>query len=74
MGAGVLSCVVDHILQEFNTVSDQIKNLLNCYTTPNKNTKRHFGIWRLYSSFVHGYRTEMARKQETMTTLVIIMD
>jgi hypothetical protein len=32
---GVLSCVVDHILQEFNT--DQILNLQNCYTTRNKN-------------------------------------
>jgi hypothetical protein len=30
---------VDHILQEFtvHSVSDQIQNLQNCYTTPNKN-------------------------------------
>jgi hypothetical protein len=41
-GEGVLSCVVDHILQEFktNSVSDQIQNLQNCYTTPNKNTSK----------------------------------
>ncbi len=38
VGCGrALSCVVDHILQEFNTVSNQIQNLQNCYTTPNKN-------------------------------------
>jgi hypothetical protein len=49
-GAGVLTCVVNHILQEFNTLflnSDQIQNLLNCYyTTPNKNDqlRRHLGI------------------------------
>jgi hypothetical protein len=29
--------VGDLILQEFNSVSDQIQNLQNCYTTPNKN-------------------------------------
>jgi hypothetical protein len=34
----VLSCVGDHILQEFiHFVSDQIQNLQNCFTTPNKN-------------------------------------
>jgi hypothetical protein len=39
-GVGVLSCVVDHILQEFkHSISDQIQNLQNCYTTPNKNTR-----------------------------------
>jgi hypothetical protein len=41
----VLSCVVDHILQEFNTVSDQTQNLQNCYTTPYKidQERRHLG-------------------------------
>jgi hypothetical protein len=33
-GLGVLSCVEDHIL---HSVSDQIQNQQNCYTTPNKN-------------------------------------
>ncbi len=31
-GGGGLSCVVDYILQEFDT--DQIQNLQNYYTTP----------------------------------------
>jgi hypothetical protein len=36
-GGGVLSCVGDHILHEFNhSVSDQTQNLQNCYTTTNK--------------------------------------
>ncbi len=34
-GWGVLNCVVDHILQEFYTVSDQIQILQNCFTTGN---------------------------------------
>jgi hypothetical protein len=37
VGGGALSCVGDHILQEFNTDSDQIQNLINCHATPNKN-------------------------------------
>ncbi len=38
-GRVVLSCVIDYILQMFNTLfADQIQNLRNCYTTPNKNT------------------------------------
>jgi hypothetical protein len=43
LGGGVESGVVDHILQEFNihSVSDQIQNLQNCYTTtPNKNSSK----------------------------------
>jgi hypothetical protein len=37
-GWGVLNCVVDHILQEVNTMFlTRIQNLQNCYTTPNKN-------------------------------------
>ncbi len=35
-GVGVLSLVGDDILEEFNTLYDQIQNLQNCYTTPNK--------------------------------------
>jgi hypothetical protein len=35
-GGGVI--IGDHILQEFkHSVSHQIQNLQNCYTTPNKN-------------------------------------
>ncbi len=45
----MLSCVGDHILQEFN---DQIQNLQSCYTTPNKilegrgpqTDKRHLAV------------------------------
>jgi hypothetical protein len=37
VGGGVLSCVVDHILRVSHSVSDQIQNQQNCYTTPNKN-------------------------------------
>ncbi len=37
-GGGGVNCSVDHILQEFYTVSDQIQNLPNCFTTPNKMT------------------------------------
>ncbi len=41
MWGGVLSCVVDHILQEFNTLFlTRFRNLQNCYTTPNKNTSK----------------------------------
>jgi hypothetical protein len=48
----VLSCVVDHILQEFNTLF-----LTRFRTTPNKTSvKTTFGDWCLYSSFVHGIR------------------
>ncbi len=36
-GGGGLNCVVDHILQGvLHSVSDQIQNLQNCFTTPNK--------------------------------------
>jgi hypothetical protein len=39
MWGGVLSCVVDHIYSAgvYHSVSDQIQNLQNCYTTRNKN-------------------------------------
>ncbi len=38
VGGVVLNCVVDLILQEgvLHSVSDQIQNLQNCFTTPNK--------------------------------------
>jgi hypothetical protein len=39
-GGGLLSCVGDHILQEvitYHSVSGQIQDVQNCYTTPNKN-------------------------------------
>jgi hypothetical protein len=37
-GGGGVNCAVDHIRQEFYSVSDQIQNLQNCFTTPNKMT------------------------------------
>ena len=39
LGGGV-NCAVDHILQDtdLHSVSDQIQNLPNCFTTPNKMT------------------------------------
>jgi hypothetical protein len=38
-GGGGLNCAVDHILQEFlYSVSDQIQNLSNYFTNPNKMT------------------------------------
>ncbi len=38
-GGGEVNCAVDHILQEIlHSVTDQIQNLPNCYTTPNKMT------------------------------------
>jgi hypothetical protein len=43
-GGGVLSCVGDHILKEFNSVSDQIQNLPNCISTPNKKPGRGWGL------------------------------
>jgi hypothetical protein len=43
-GWGVLKCTVDHILQEFYTVFDQIQNLQNCFTTPNKMTSKDWGL------------------------------
>ncbi len=39
-GGGVFSCVVDHILQEFNTLFLTRFNQQNCYTIPNKNTSK----------------------------------
>jgi hypothetical protein len=39
-GGWVLKCVVDHILQEFNTVTEQVQNLQNCYTTRTKMTNK----------------------------------
>ncbi len=41
MGGGVLICVVDHILQEFNILFlTRFQTLQNCYTTPYKNTSK----------------------------------
>jgi hypothetical protein len=37
---GVLSCVVDHILQEFNTLFLTSLDLQNCYTIQIKNTSK----------------------------------
>ncbi len=34
---GVLKCTVDHSAGVLHSVSDQIQNLQNCFTTPNKN-------------------------------------
>jgi hypothetical protein len=40
-GGGVSCCVVDHILQEFNTLFlTRFRTYKNCYTTPNKNTSK----------------------------------
>jgi hypothetical protein len=40
-GGGVLSCVVDHNLQEFNTLFlSRFRTYKNCYTSPNKNTSK----------------------------------
>jgi hypothetical protein len=37
LGKGVMNCTVDQIVQEFYSVSDQIQNLQNSFTNPNKN-------------------------------------
>jgi hypothetical protein len=55
-GGEGLKCTVDHILQEFlHSVSDQIRNLQNCFTAPNKMTSEDDikGLVSL-TSFVHG--------------------
>ncbi len=48
-GGGVLSCVVDHILQEFNTLF--LTKVKNKTKTPVKTT---FRDWCVFSSFFHG--------------------
>ncbi len=56
MGWGVLSCVVDHILQEFNTLLLTRFRTYKIATPPQTKTpvKTTFRDWCLYSSFVHG--------------------
>ncbi len=53
---GVLSCVVDHILQEFNTLFLTRFRTYKIATPPQTRTpvKTTFRDWCLYSSFVHG--------------------
>jgi hypothetical protein len=67
LGWGVLSCVVVHILQEFNkhSVSDKIQNLQNCFTTPNHQLRQHLGIgvFKMPSSMGEGGRMGEERKQ-----------
>ncbi len=54
-GGGVLSCVVDHILQEFNTLFLTRFRTYKIATPPKTKTpvKTTFRDWCLYSSFVH---------------------
>ncbi len=56
-GGGVLRCVVDHILQEFNTLFLTRFRTFKIATPPQTKTpvKTTFSDWCLYSSFVHGY-------------------
>ncbi len=55
-GRGVLSCVVDHILQEFNTLFLIRFGIYKIATPPQAKTpvKTTFRDWCLYSSFVQG--------------------
>ncbi len=55
-GGGMLSCIVDHILQEFNTLFLTRFRTYKITTPPQtKSTvKTTFTDWCLYSSFVHG--------------------
>ncbi len=56
-GGGALSFVVDHTYSAgvLHSVSDQIQNLQNCYTSQTRTpVKTTFRDWCLYSSFVHG--------------------
>ncbi len=54
-GGGVLSCVVDHILQEFNTLFMSRFRTYKIATPPQTKTplRTTFRDWCLYSSFVH---------------------
>ncbi len=56
---GLLSCVVDHILQVFNT--DQIQNLKNCYATP-KNSVPQRGLKVLRKKMPQRKASEMGGK------------
>jgi hypothetical protein len=49
-GAGMLSCVGDHILQEFNIVFlTRFRTYKNCFTTPNKNLGGEGGLRHIYT-------------------------
>ncbi len=56
VGGGVLSCVVDHNLQEFNTLFLTRFRTYKIATPHQKKTpvKMTFRDWCLYSPFVHG--------------------
>jgi hypothetical protein len=56
---GDLNCVVDHILQEFNTLFLTRFRTYNIATPPQTNwpVKTTFRDWCLSSSFVHAYST-----------------
>ncbi len=54
-----MSCVVDHILQVFNT--DQIQNLKNCYATP-KNSVPQRGLKVLLKKMPQRKASEMGRE------------
>ncbi len=73
-GGGVLSCVVDHILQEFNTL---FLTRFRTYkiATPHQTkppVKTTFRDWCLCSSFVHGAHTHthMHRSVEMWNPLI----
>ncbi len=55
---GMLSCVVDHILQKFNTLFLTRFRTYKIATPPPTKTpvKTTFRDWCLYSSFVHAYQ------------------
>jgi hypothetical protein len=56
---GVLSCVVDHILQKFSTLFLTRFRVYKIATPPNKTpVKTTFRNWCLNSSFVHGVEYE----------------
>ncbi len=54
---GVLSCIVDHILQEFHTLFLKIFRTYKIATPPQPKTpvKTTFMDWCLYSSFIHAF-------------------
>jgi hypothetical protein len=68
-----LSCVVDHILQEFNTLFLNRFITYKIATPPQAKTpvKTSFRYWCLYSSFVHGVYCKLGTKSRPLLINVL---
>jgi hypothetical protein len=68
VGGGGVSCVGDHILQEFNTL---FQSLPNCFTNPNKNLGGELGSLRQINTDKHLPQSSFTGQLVQITTFGI---